>query len=460
MLAALLLGGSSKDYVPGLAVLRPLAVLALAIGLYGFQRADWHRFRLPLAFMAATLGLIALHLVPLPPSFWMALPGRDLAVLAGEAAGIEPPWRPLSLVPYRGWNAFYATLVPAAVMVCAAQLDRDQHKALAFLVLGAAVISALWASVQAISGYAPSTFLYGAPRVNVPNGLFANRNHLAALLVACLPLLALIASQSKGARASLTVAACAGVAAFLMLIALTTGSRAGIVLSAVSIFASALIWRARPKRASAKTRGAKKPAWASYAVGVFGIAGLGVVALILSQTTGFERLVNAGAGEVEEFRFTVWRTIAGFAPTYLPFGSGIGSFVEVFKVHEPDEMLGQSYWNHAHNDWLEWAVEGGVPAIALMVVTILGWGTRALALARNSQRGRIETQLGLAGAIILFILGVWSLVDYPLRTPALASLAALCAIWMALPSGMQGHGRRGDTGGFASTAPALDPALR
>ena len=143
--------------------------------------------------------------------------------------------------------------------------------------------------------------------------------------------------------------------------------------------------------------------------------------------------MSAGSGEVEEFRFTVWSTIVEFLPGYLPLGSGIGSFIEVFKVHEPDIMLGQSYWNHAHNDWLEWAMEGGIPAMILMVLAIGGWATRSLALMRKSHTGRIEVQLGLAGAIILFILGAWSLVDYPLRTPALASLAAICAIWMAMP---------------------------
>jgi O-antigen ligase len=175
------------------------------------------------------------------------------------------------------------------------------------------------------------------------------------------------------------------------------------------------------------------PSRGRLAAGAFSLSVLGVLAILLAQSTGYERLVSAGSGEVEEFRFTVWLTISEFAPAYMPFGSGIGSFVEVFKTHEPDRMLGHSYWNHAHNEWLEWALEGGLPAMGLMIAAAIGWVVRFVSLVRNSHDGRIEIQLALAGAIILIVLGAWSLVDYPLRTPALASIAALCAVWMALP---------------------------
>lgn len=449
LVAVFVLGGSSKDYVPGLIVLRPLAVITLAVGLYSLNRADWDRFRFPLGFMAATLGLIMLHLVPLPPFVWTAFPGRDLAVAAAEAAGIDQPWRPISLVPYRGWNAFYAMLVPAAVMVCAVQLDREQHRALVFLVLMGALASAFWAAVQSVSGYSPATFFYGLPRVEVPNGLFANRNHLAALLVSSVPLFALIGSRARGPRAALVILACAALAAFAVMIVLTTGSRAGMALCVLSLAASVLVWRARPLATSPDRRSGNKQPWVPFAFGAFGIAMLAVFAVLLSQTTGFERLLSAGSGEVEEYRFTVWRTIVEFAPSYFPLGSGIGSFVEVFKVHEPGEMLAQSYWNHAHNDWLEWAMEGGIAALALMALAVGGWATKAFGLLQNRHRGRIEFQLALAGAIILFVLGAWSLVDYPLRTPALASLAGLCAVWLALPEIGQRASGAAQVSGFA-----------
>ena len=235
------------------------------------------------------------------------------------------------------------------------------------------------------------------------------------------------------------------------MMALTSGSRAGMALTILGLIASVLVWRARPQRPSVIRRSARNTAWVPYALGAFGIAMLAGFALVITQTTGFERLLSAGSGEVEEYRFTVWRTILEFMPAYFPFGSGVGSFVEIFKVHEPSEMLAQSYWNHAHNDWLEWALEGGIPMIVLMIAGIIGWAMRSIAVVRNSQSGRIEVQLALAGAIILFILGAWSFVDYPLRTPALASLAAICAVWLSLPQAVRA-GTGATQSGFAASS--------
>ncbi|MEO0462635.1 MAG: O-antigen ligase family protein [Pseudomonadota bacterium] len=462
IITVFVLGGSSKDYVPGLLLIRPLAVAVLAIGLYHLTREDWQDFRLPLGFMAAVLALIMIQLIPLPPALWMALPGRELAIAAGEAAGIEQPWRPIALVPYRGWNAFYAMLVPAAVMVCAVQLHREQHRSLVYLVLAGAVASAAWGVVQAGTGYSAATYFYGTPTITVPNGLFANRNHMAALLAASLPLFVLIATRAKGQRMTLVRTACVALGVFALMMALISGSRAGLAFSVMSLAASVLVWSARPNRAAKAQRGARKQAWVPFAFAAFWFTLLAGFGLVLAQTTGFERLMGAGSGQVEEFRFVVWQTMIDFMPEYLPFGSGIGSFVEVFKVHEPDAMLATSYWNHAHNDWLEWALEGGIAAMALMAVAVLGWCWKSLALVRNRQTGRIEVQLGLAGAIILFILGAWSFVDYPTRTPALASLMALCAVWIALPEAVRvlGKGRLGSDPGQSRGKNAVGDGAR
>jgi hypothetical protein len=63
--------------------------------------------------------------------------------------------------------------------------------------------------------------------------------------------------------------------------------------------------------------------------------------------------------------------------------------------------------NHAHNDWAEWAAEGGMPFLALLAILAL-WSVRP---ALNSLWGM--------GVPVIF---VHSLVDYPLREPALAAM--------------------------------------
>jgi O-antigen ligase len=63
--------------------------------------------------------------------------------------------------------------------------------------------------------------------------------------------------------------------------------------------------------------------------------------------------------------------------------------------------------NQAHNDWAQWAVEGGLPFLALML-----W------VAARSARLALRALWGI-GVVAVF---VHSLVDYPLQRPALAGL--------------------------------------
>ncbi len=442
LVSVFLMGGGSRDDITSLIVLRPIAVMCLGIGLYTLTKKQWRDFKLPLGFMAAIICLIALHLIPLPPAIWQAIPGRELAIAAGEAAGGLQPWRELSLVPYRGWNALYAMLVPAAAMVLAVQIDREDHRKLLYILIAAAVASALWGMVQAIGGFSRALYFYDVTNSDSPTGFFANRNHMAAMQVCILPLLAVIAARAKGPRMRLIQTACAAIGILAIMMAATTGSRAGIALSLIALAGCWLAWQARPRNPKALRRRDVRQRWVPYAFGAFGMAMLAGFALLLTQTQSFTRVT--GSGNVEEFRFVVWDTMIEFLPQYMPLGSGIGSFVEVFQVHEPSEMLGTSYWNHAHNDWLEWALEGGVPALILMAFALFVFIRATLGLVAIRQTGRLEVQLGLAGAVVLFVLGLWSGVDYPLRTPALACVAALASVWMAFPRTDQALGHSGN----------------
>ena len=49
------------------------------------------------------------------------------------------------------------------------------------------------------------------------------------------------------------------------------------------------------------------------------------------------------------------------AKAYMPFGSGVGTFVSVYPGFEPaHDAISNVYANHAHNDLLEVWLEGGV----------------------------------------------------------------------------------------------------
>jgi len=89
-------------------------------------------------------------------------------------------------------------------------------------------------------------------------------------------------------------------------------------------------------------------------------------------------------------------------------GFGLGTWPVVYPAYARfDNGLAA---NHAHNDWAEWAAEGGLPFVALLAM-----------LAIWSIRPALDSLWGI-GVPAVF---AHSLVDYPLREPAVAVLLFL-----------------------------------
>ena len=78
--------------------------------------------------------------------------------------------------------------------------------------------------------------------------------------------------------------------------------------------------------------------------------------------------------------------------------------------------------NHAHNDYLELAVELGLPGIILMALFLVWWA-RAV---RQMLRSPASDQYALAGAIASAVILLHSAVDYPLRSSAMMAVMAMC----------------------------------
>jgi O-antigen ligase len=120
------------------------------------------------------------------------------------------------------------------------------------------------------------------------------------------------------------------------------------------------------------------------------------------------------------------------ALAFLPFGSGMGTFEAVFRIYEPDSILKPTVFNHAHNDLVELLLTGGVPAVALFGGLMIWLGMRLPGLCRRPQSGRrADRWSARAGAIVIAILLVASITDYPLRTPLLAAIFGLMVCWIA-----------------------------
>src|SRR3546814_18361129 len=86
-----------------------------------------------------------------------------------------------------------------------------------------------------------------------------------------------------------------------------------------------------------------------------------------------------------------------------------------------------TYFNHAHNDFLEIVLDGGLPALLLMLVAIGWYGMASMRAWRGSGRHSVLPKLGSA---ILFLVFVASAFDYPARTPMMMAMIVIAGLWL------------------------------
>lgn len=424
-----LLGGSSRPDAVQIVALRPLAALFLAPVLYFFAWRHFRDLRAPFLLLVALTVLMVLQLVPLPPALWQALPGREPIADLDAALGMAETWRPLSMVPSRTLNALAGMVVPLTALALVATL-RVRRRALLYTVAAIGAASAAIGLLQIAGGDA--LYLYEIANRGSPIGLLANRNHAAVLCAMTLVTLAyLMTAPDFGRRPPWHNILLGALAALVLLAALLSGSRAGLLTLLLALAAvAALFWARHVRRDRARDGGAREmPAKLgrrlALALGVAAVAGVVALFFLFDSIPAIDRLSEKGLAD--SMRRDLAPVLLGMIGAYGLVGSGFGSFEEVYHISEPAALMLPQYINQAHNDWAQLVIEGGLPAVAIAVVFLV-WFAAAL---RAIFRGRHGFARGLHWASLAAILLSASLVDYPLRTPlfqfvAVLLLAALC----------------------------------
>ena len=406
-------GGASHSHALRLALVElaslPLLVLASRRLI---TTGAWRDHRFPLGLLAALVAIPLVQLIPLPPAIWTGLPGRDQMVLALELAGLEPGWSPLSLAPDKTWASALALLPPAALFLAVLSLSHIQRERLVQVCIAAAIGGILLGAAQLVSG--DRLYLWEWAEAGQIRGFFANRNHLASSLLVALPFAVVWGAATLRRRDRRTNALWFG-ALFtgLVIVALAAiRSRAGITLFApVMLISLMAAW-------IAAGRGRPGPGLLVL-VGSIGAALTAVAILALPPI--LQRFDTEGAPEV---RLERWPLVVETADTFLPLGSGIGSFDAVYRSVEPLEELDGTFFNQAHNDYLETWLEAGWLGIGL-VLAFLVWYLRRCWTAWKAPPSR-EADLQRAASISIGVLLLHSAGDYPLRTVTLAVVFALC----------------------------------
>ena len=136
-------------------------------------------------------------------------------------------------------------------------------------------------------------------------------------------------------------------------------------------------------------------------------------------------VARLGDVDFEASRLMVWRDVLRLLEFFPVFGCGIGAFATAYWPYQ--RVVRFEYWPHAHNEYLQWAIEGGL----FGMLVVLFCSRRAWIAAPQLWRNR-ELRPALAG---LSAAAVHALVDCSLRVPANAIWTGLLAVSLAVESG-------------------------
>jgi len=416
---------------------RPTAYVLMEAGVVAaailcFWRG-WPRIpRLAVLVLAVIVGVPLLQLVPLPAGLTaLVSPNRGLFAAQLLSPFSPPPaYLALSLNPHATQVAVLKLIAYALAFLVGYKLAaRGRGSILLRTLVIVGLFEACYGLVQYLAGW---QYIFTYRKVfytDDATGTYINRNHFAGLLEMVLPFVLAGALFRRRQRAELGVKrkllaaissegstkllSQAMVLAILSLALVFSRSRMGIAAAFAGLLLVGVLSYLRQRTRSV--------VWlllllllipACYAFWI------GTDAVI----SRFEDLNHAGA--MEQSRLPVWRDTLRAVRDFKWVGTGLGTYESIFGRYQTDKL--DSYYEHAHSDYLEFAAEIGVPAALLLfggLWALLAGAARA-AVVSNDRESRVLAA-GSAGALAAILLH--AVTDFNLQIPA----NALLFCWVA-----------------------------
>lgn len=405
----------------------PVLVLATAMLLNDPPRDRLVKAGIVAACLIVLVPLIQLLPLPFAGSLARASLARDL----GQAGVADMSLR-WSLAPFATEQGLWFLLPGLAAFLGGLALPARLRRWLLLAVVVLVLLNIPFAFFQAGLPAKSAARLYQYPDGSAAfGGLFINHNHHATALVVGMALCVGLAVDSWRRRRGpspfgphmLYVAAAL---ACVMTIPFT-GSRAGGLLVLPILVLVLVLAGALPVGRILRSRPGQVVLLGAAVFGSFGAwLAMGRLASVVSEDP---RFAVAGA----TFRMGV---------DYAPWGSGVGSFVQAFAQNAPDLLMMPAFANHAHNEYAEWWLTGGIAAMlallaGLAVFAAAGWRIYNL----QGRSGNAVFAAACWSAILAAL--VHSFVDFPLRTTTILTIESLlCGLMLASVADAMRHTRR------------------
>ncbi len=390
----------------------------------------------PLSCLGLIMLVCLLQLIPLPEGL--------LSVISPHRPTPEG-WAPISVDPMatalRGLQTlFFTSLFLLAVLLVS---STDRLRTLMLTMVLAGFFQALYGSLMTLSGI--EWLLLGPKEFNtgLATGTYINRNHFAGFLEMTLAVgIGLLLSQIRsdanpgewktrlreiirwilGPKMRLRL--CLVVMVIGLVLSHSRMGNGGFFISLLVASTAALILLSKAPRPL-----------------IILIVSLIVIDLVVVGTWfGFEQVVDriqqtAQYDELadrhnDQARLDVdvetWAAFGDFQWT----GSGAGTFETVFPAYRPYDL--NASFDHAHNDYLELALEYGMVGVLPFIVLLVSAIIRSLQIQRR-RRHPLLRGTGFAGFMALVAMSIHSVVDFNLQIPANAAYLVLiiAMIWIA-----------------------------
>lgn len=434
--------GSHRPWATDLLVLLAALLLCVRLALIAAGAARpapglARQLTLPVLWWLLWLSWIGFQLWPLPATLLELLSPRAVALHA-EAARLlgstaAPPT--VSIAPSAtvdAWllSAGYACLYTLIVLCCHG--DRARMGLVLGWLVAAGLVQAVYGSLMVLSGVEWGFFAEKRFYRDVATGTFVNRNHLAGYLeltsAAALGLILadLGGDRSKGSLRQKLLGAIAlafspkvrsRIALVVMAVALVlTRSRMGNVAFFTSLCVCGMLFVLLRHR--------------QYTLRAFALFAsvVAIDILIVSNWYGLERVVERieSTDIATEGRATFLADVPPAIEAYRTAGAGLGTFAYAFAPFRSSRM--REHFDHAHNDYIEFAIETGLPGVALLAAFALAHAAHALRTLVVRRR-RMVAAVSFSALMALVAHAIHATAEFNLQIPAnAATLVVLLAL--------------------------------
>ena len=272
---------------------------------------------------------------------------------------------------------------------------------------------------------------------------FVNRNHFAAYVgITCIIWLSLwirelqkLSNRIDGMKAKYAIEniinSFSGVnglylLGFLMVFGtlLLTRSRAGFIITLIAILSILLLIISQKIITFKKSKSFGRLKFYRFIISV--IAVVTIMATIFSFAGDRVTIRVLSHGIADQQRVNVFLKTYEAANDFKWFGTGYGTFADVFPIYRDETVTSYGRWKQAHNSYIEAVLELGIPGAILFFISIALCFLTSLKGCFTRKKDQYFSQIAVAASILLFL---HSAVDFPLQIPAISmTFAALLGL--------------------------------